>query len=408
MTDEPKKPKTSDSRPPASETEVRKGPAQQPDGTVPARVDPAPRPAKPTQPLKAKGLDETNAKAIAELADRFRKIAWPSAQPLTQDWAQVFRQMSATPSLEEILHRQYQNVQGQPVTGVLDKYNNLSRELQELKEKADRQVADLIKEKSGAEQKILNLQQTLDEVKRKEKLQFILSRVNRGAQEELLKPDSELRSRFLQEAACKAFVMSVDIRRSTELMLKAREPQAFADFITSLCSELMEIIQDSYGVFDKFTGDGVLAFFPDFYSGIDAPYLAVKAADRCHASFRDHYKRLRGSFTSILKDVGLGIGIDFGSVHLVQIAGGLTVVGAPVVYACRLSAAPPGMTLVNQPAYEVISERCGEACFIDESEIEIKHEGRLLAYEARLGGRPYQPQSPDWSSVKDDIAGKQA
>jgi class 3 adenylate cyclase len=405
MTDEPKKPKPSDSQSPSSDkTTVRKDDAQKTEGNVPARVDkPAANPAKATQPLKAKGLDDANAKAIAELADRFRKISWPSTQPLTQDWAQVLRQMTANPSLEERVNRQ--SAHGQAVTGVLDKYNNLSRELQELKEKADRQVAELIKEKSGAEQKISNLQQTLDEVKRKEKLQFILSRVNRAAQEELLKPESELKNRFLQEAACKAFVMSVDIRRSTELMLKAREPQAFADFITSLCSELMEIIQDSYGVFDKFTGDGVLAFFPDFYSGIDAPYFAIKAADRCHASFRDHYKRLRGSFTSILKDVGLGIGIDFGSVHLVQIAGGLTVVGAPVVYACRLSAAPPGMTLVNQPAYEVVSERCGEACFIDESEIEIKHEGRLLAYEARLGGRPYQPEAPDWSSL--NVAEKQ-
>jgi hypothetical protein len=37
-----------------------------------------------------------------------------------------------------------------------------------------------------------------------------------------------------------------------------------------------------------------------------------------------------------LKDTGLGIGIDFGATRLVQMAGGLSVVGAPVVYACRL------------------------------------------------------------------------
>src|SRR5437879_4747931 len=39
------------------------------------------------------------------------------------------------------------------------------------------------------------------------------------------------------------------------------------------------------------------------------------------------------SFSSIRKDVGLGIGIDYGDVSLVSQMGGITVVGAPVVYA---------------------------------------------------------------------------
>ncbi len=70
--------------------------------------------------------------------------------------------------------------------------------------------------------------------------------------------------------------MSIDIRRSTDLMLKAREPRLFADFVTGLCSKLKNLIVNNYGVFDKFTGDGVLAFFPDFYSGPDAGLLAVR------------------------------------------------------------------------------------------------------------------------------------
>jgi class 3 adenylate cyclase len=139
--------------------------------------------------------------------------------------------------------------------------------------------------------------------------------------------------------------MSIDIRRSTELMLKARSPEEFASFITTLSTELMKIVMESYGVFDKFTGDGVLAFFPEFYSGPEAASYAIATADKCHAAFARHYRTFRKSFTSVLTEIGLGIGIDYGSVHLVQLGRGLTVVGTAVVYACRLSGAPAGGTL---------------------------------------------------------------
>jgi hypothetical protein len=52
--------------------------------------------------------------------------------------------------------------------------------------------------------------------------------------------------------------------------------------------------------------------------------------------------------------------------------------------------------LVNQPAYEVISERFSPYCFIAEREIEIKHEGRMLAYEVKLSGKEHKPAPPDW------------
>src|SRR5262249_2842053 len=143
----------------------------------------------------------------------------------------------------------------------------------------------------------------------------------------------EFRKMFSQSQGCPAFVMSVDIRRSTELMLKARTPEQFANFITTLCRDLESIVKSNYGVFDKFTGDGVLCFFPEFFTGDDAGYWVVKAANECHRAFELRYREFRSSFSTILIEVGLGIGIDYGTVHLVQMAGGLTVVGSPVVYA---------------------------------------------------------------------------
>jgi class 3 adenylate cyclase len=101
-------------------------------------------------------------------------------------------------------------------------------------------------------------------------LAFLLERVRPEAQRALLESE-ELRARFLQPSECDVFVMSIDIRRSTDLMLKARSAERFAEFITRLCHQLMDIIKDNYGVVDKFTGDGVLAFFPSFFSPAYSP-----------------------------------------------------------------------------------------------------------------------------------------
>jgi len=212
----------------------------------------------------------------------------------------------------------------------------------------------------------------------------------------LLLSSEEFRKQFIEVSECNAFVMSVDIRRSTELMSKARSPQLFASFMTTLCKDLEKIIKDNYGVFDKFTGDGVLAFFPDFFSGDDAGFRAVTAADRSHQLFQERYKEFRNSFISVLKGVGLGIGIDYGPAHLVQMAGGLTIVGAPVVYACRMGGAPCGTTLLNQPGYEKISEKFSALCFFNETELDIKNEGATLAYEVKLNGKEYNPVPPVW------------
>ena len=94
-----------------------------------------------------------------------------------------------------------------------------------------------------------------------------------------------------------------------------------------------------------------------FFSGEDAGYRVVKAAEECHAAFTQHYSANRKCFTTILKDTGLGIGIDYGKVRLVRVRGELTVVGTPVVYSCRLGGAKAGHTLLNQPAYEEVFER---------------------------------------------------
>jgi class 3 adenylate cyclase len=281
---------------------------------------------------------------------------------------------------------------------ITDDREKILRELRHREDEVLRLYHELKEEQStGKErkQRVLELEQKVLELDQANGLAFLFDRVHEGAQEVLYKSE-DFRQLFLNNKEHDAFIMAIDIRRSTDLMLKARSPEAFARFITALCGELMEIIKGAYGVIDKFTGDGVLAFFPDFYSGPDAPYRSVDAADKCHLAFANHYLASRRSFKAVLADVGLGIGIDYGKVRLVKIAGSLTVVGEPVVYACRLSGAPAGVTYINQPAYEILSERFRDYCSISETTTEIKHEGKILVYEARKNNTAYAAAAPEW------------
>jgi len=272
--------------------------------------------------------------------------------------------------------------------------------------KHDRKLAQEISEKSEAlkrkEIKIEELQNIVkrfqkneEEMRKQLRLQHLMYRVHPLAWEKL-KQDEEFRKLFEQTIPCPISIMAIDIRRSTELMLKAKDPESYQNFIISLCDQLKHIILENCGVFDKFTGDGILAFFPEFYSGDDALYLAVKSADECHTCFSNHYENNRSCFTTILKDVGLGIGIDYGATYLVNVHDWLTVIGTPVVYACRLSEAPAGQTLLNQQAYDVISQKFGGYINFQDSELPIKHEGNILVYIATLAKKSREVKLPTW------------
>ena len=158
----------------------------------------------------------------------------------------------------------------------------------------EKESAEYREAKAEVEQKNVDLE-------RKMLLSYILPNVCEAARQKMLDSE-EFRSLFENSAFCNSFVLSIDIRRSTELMLKAREARRFAEFIIQLCSQLSRIVINNYGVFDKFTGDGVLAFFPDFYSGKDGGLLAIKAALECHRFFAEHYRSHRNCFSSVLSD----------------------------------------------------------------------------------------------------------
>src|SRR5262249_54434279 len=112
--------------------------------------------------------------------------------------------------------------------------------------------------------------------------------------------------------------------------------------------------------------------------------FALAAAEGCHKKFASTFEDHRHCFDAVPSDAGLGIGIDYGDTHIIPIWSSLTVVGKPVVYACRLGGATAGTTLVNQHAYEELSTRFSEYCDFEETTIDVKNEGKMVAYRAHL------------------------
>lgn len=280
-------------------------------------------------------------------------------------------------------------------------YNNqfkLIEEITELKRKLKKAADDYSLAEAGKDAILADFNKLNEELVSKEKLNHILSRISEEGRKHLL-DSADFQSLFDNFRKCESVVLSIDIRRSTELMLKAKSPELFSKFITELSFKLSQVIISNFGIFDKFTGDGILSFFPKFYSGKDAIIRSLKAAYECHEIFTEHYNQSRNCFNIFMLDVGLGIGIDYGLVTLVNTQSELTVVGVPVVYACRFSSAKVGETLLNQPALEEIMSICPQFVKSNSSEIFIKNEGLALGYNVLLNEHAFNMSNPNWTDL---------
>jgi class 3 adenylate cyclase len=262
---------------------------------------------------------------------------------------------------------------GQAVTNKNDEkleseINKLNIEIRKLREK--------LQSKEEKEEDVKELQGKIKELNELNELSYLLLRLHRNVSNLSLEQKRELLSNFTNGVSTEMSVLSIDIRKSTNLMFKADTQDAFANFIFRLTQGLKEIIIEHYGVFDKFTGDGILAYFPKFYSGDDGIINCCIAAQACHRFFQEFYEANYNLFNIIL-DTGLGIGIDHGMVNLLTINKEQIIIGTSVVYACRLSDAPTNQTYLNINAYRKMREYGITA---RKAKMEIKNEGTIIVF----------------------------
>jgi class 3 adenylate cyclase len=141
------------------------------------------------------------------------------------------------------------------------------------------------------------------------------------------------------------FVMAADIRESTTLMKEAIRFERFALVMDKFVSSVRNGIRSSGGWFDKFTGDGFLAYWivqslsHDEYERAFVQ-TAGDVAHTAHTLVELFHRRVledfRANSRNLSAGVGLSMGLDAGPAYLVKIADELTVVGPPVVGAVRM------------------------------------------------------------------------
>ena len=140
-------------------------------------------------------------------------------------------------------------------------------------------------------------------------------------------------------------------------MKEAVSARAFADVLGSFVESARAIVREKGGWFDKFTGDGFLAFWPYKNGTLEdtLPNLLEAVKGVFAAFYTDAIPAFRSNSQNFPEEVGLAIGMAAGPASLGDILGP-ALVGAAVVGAARMvKLAPSKRTFANAYLGEILS-----------------------------------------------------
>jgi class 3 adenylate cyclase len=144
-----------------------------------------------------------------------------------------------------------------------------------------------------------------------------------------------------------AAVVVGDLRMSGLLIREAVSASLFARYLVGFTEAVRSLALDFKGWFDKFTGDGFIAFW--LYRSEQEVVRSLPGFCRsvmpASTVLVDNLKRNSRNFPV---GVGLSIGIDAGPCELIRVGDEITLVGSPIVGATRMvSGAHAGQVLIN-------------------------------------------------------------
>jgi class 3 adenylate cyclase len=152
-------------------------------------------------------------------------------------------------------------------------------------------------------------------------------------------------------------IVVADIRRSTQMSLAAQDKHAFTKLILDFVDTAWGIIRENGGWWDKFTGDGFIAFWliprGDAKQAMDARESragVLGGVAAMHSVFRDTVLPMLREISdaSFPSDGGLVVGFDQGDVSLAVRTEDLLLLGPAIVEASRMAdTASAGETIAN-------------------------------------------------------------
>ncbi len=193
---------------------------------------------------------------------------------------------------------------------------------------------------------LLRIKHLHDELERRNKLlnQVLTRYISQDIAETVLSdPEQYLK---LGGETREVAILFADLRDFTPFSASHTAPQV-VDSLNMIFNELVEIIFEYKGTFDKFMGDAIMAFFGAPIGGQDDVERAFRAA----LEMQQRFTRLKKNSPN-LAPLGLGIGVHFGEVIVGNIGSermmDYTVVGDAVNVARRLQeTARPGEILIS-------------------------------------------------------------
>jgi class 3 adenylate cyclase len=194
-----------------------------------------------------------------------------------------------------------------------------------------------------------------------------------------------------RSTSVEASVIVGDLRMSGIILREAVQTAKFARFIVGFTEAVRSLANASGGWFDKFTGDGFIAYW---LTPPGQPAALRDVPEFCQAllpAADNLVSNLRKSSRNFPVGVGLSLGADAGPCELVLVGEALTLVGGPIVGASRMVAgANPGQTLLNVYLGAQIAE---ERDWLAESGIQLERTS-VKTKEYPLGQEAYELRFP--------------
>lgn len=170
-------------------------------------------------------------------------------------------------------------------------------------------------------------------------------------------------SQVLQRASGNESIVVVgDIRRSQDLMTYAKDSASFAEKLVGFINKTRLLLDDCLGIFDKFTGDGFLAYFNKelcALHGKDHLQCFLRFASELTAFSSGHFRDWSRHVRKLPEvDVGLALGADMGHVLFQDIDAHFIAVGDAIIWANRMAdSAVAGETVCNNLLWGQLEQR---------------------------------------------------